>query len=155
MHTPSMAEYVACLERADVQGVADLMLSSATKLARMGADLLICPDNTIHQAFHLVEPHSPREINRIIMDELVEGRFRTESIAYLHGAIRNLATQGCDAVALACTELPLVLDDGTALLPTLDSTRLLAREAVTRASQAGSKDHGSRSRQMGAGGVGA
>ena len=60
IHTPSMAEYVACLDRDDLQGVADLMLASAGKLATAGADFLICPDNTIHQAFHLVEPHSPR-----------------------------------------------------------------------------------------------
>ena len=36
------------------------MLSSADKLAKAGADFLICPDNTIHQAFGLVEQRSPR-----------------------------------------------------------------------------------------------
>src|SRR6478752_3692633 len=60
MHTPSLAEYVRCLEAGDRQGVADLMLASARKLAAAGADILICPDNTIHQAWELVEPHSPR-----------------------------------------------------------------------------------------------
>ena len=59
MHTPSLAEYIAYLERGDMQGVADLMLASADKLARIGADFLICPDNTIHQALPLVEPRSP------------------------------------------------------------------------------------------------
>lgn len=154
----------------------------------MGADLLICPDNTIHQAFHLVEPRSPRpwihiarvaadeaaargfkkvgitgtrwlvrssvypnalaargleyvrpasdeclEISRIIMDELVRGRERPESVAYLQRTIENLAGAGCDAVVLECTEIPLVIHDGNSALPTLDSTRLLAKAAVARA----------------------
>ena len=59
MHTPSLAEYVACLERNDWSGVGELMLASAGKLAEIGADFLICPDNTIHQALPYVEPCSP------------------------------------------------------------------------------------------------
>ena len=59
MHSPPLNEYVTCLERGDLQGVAALMLASANKLAQMGADFLIGPDNTIHQAMHLVTPHSP------------------------------------------------------------------------------------------------
>jgi aspartate racemase len=53
MHTHSFADYVKCLDREDWRGVADLMLSSADELARIGADFLICPDNTIHQALSL------------------------------------------------------------------------------------------------------
>ena len=49
-----------CIDRDDWAGVAELMLSSAEKLAKAGADFLICPDNTIHQAFDLVEHRSPR-----------------------------------------------------------------------------------------------
>jgi aspartate racemase len=59
MHTPSFADYVKCLDGNDWQGVADLMLSSADKLASIGADFLICPDNTLHQALPFVEPRSP------------------------------------------------------------------------------------------------
>ena len=59
MHTPSLAEYVACLDRGDLQGVGELMLASARKLAASGADFLICPDNTIHQALPLIEARSP------------------------------------------------------------------------------------------------
>jgi aspartate racemase len=59
MHTPSLAQYVACLERDDWAGVGELMLASAAKLAQAGADFLICPDNTIHQALGHVEPRSP------------------------------------------------------------------------------------------------
>jgi aspartate racemase len=36
-------------------------------------------------------------------------------------------------VILGCTELPLILNDGNSPLPTLDSTRLLARAALQRA----------------------
>jgi aspartate racemase len=59
MHTPSLSLYVECLKRGDRQGVADLVLTSAHKLAGAGADFLICPDNTIHDAIGLVLPHSP------------------------------------------------------------------------------------------------
>ncbi|HEX7390907.1 MAG TPA: aspartate/glutamate racemase family protein, partial [Acidiphilium sp.] len=59
MHTPPFDSYVACLDRGDWDGVAELMLESANKLAKAGADFLICPDNTIHQAFDRVEPRSP------------------------------------------------------------------------------------------------
>ncbi|HUH84332.1 MAG TPA: aspartate/glutamate racemase family protein [Stellaceae bacterium] len=60
MHTPSFAAYVACLESGDWQGVGELMLASAKKLAASGADFLICPDNTIHQALPAIEGRSPR-----------------------------------------------------------------------------------------------
>lgn len=73
------------------------------------------------------------EVSRIIMDELVCGIFRPESVAFLQSVIGRLAADGCDAVVLGCTELPLVLDDGNSSLPTLDSTRLLARAALRRA----------------------
>ena len=60
LHSQSLADYVACIERDDWAGVARLMLDSAHKLAAIGAELLICPDNTIHQAMPHVLPHSPR-----------------------------------------------------------------------------------------------
>jgi aspartate racemase len=60
MHSHSLSEYVDCLDRGDLQGLGELMLSSANKLASIRADFLICPDNTIHQAFSYVEPRSPR-----------------------------------------------------------------------------------------------
>src|SRR3984957_16944339 len=59
IHTPSFAQYMQCIERGDWQGVGDLMLYSAEKLSQIGADFLICPDNTIHQAFSYVAPRSP------------------------------------------------------------------------------------------------
>lgn len=188
MHTHSLADYVACLERDDQAGVAALMLASAEKLAAIGADFLICPDNTIHAALPHVLLRSPLpwlhiaevvaneaaargfrrigitgtrwlvesevypesfahrglqylrpnaaerdETNRIIMDELVRGIFRPESTAYFQQVIARMKDDGCDAVVLACTEIPLIIGDANSTLPTLDSTRLLARAALQRA----------------------
>ena len=59
MHTLSLADYMTCIRRDDWQRVAQLMLLSANKLANVGVDFLICPDNTIHQALPYVEPRSP------------------------------------------------------------------------------------------------
>src|SRR5262245_8417437 len=56
MHTPSLADYARCLDNDDWQGVGELMLASASKLARMGSDFLICPDNTIHRALPHIAP---------------------------------------------------------------------------------------------------
>ena len=73
------------------------------------------------------------EINRIIFDELVCGMFKTEGIAYHQHVISHLKDKGCDAVVLGCTEIPLIMNDANSPLPTLDSTRLLARAALKRA----------------------
>ena len=187
MHTPSLADYTACLDAGDLEGVATLMLASAETLAKTGADFLICPDNTIHQAFDKVAPRSPLpwlhiaevvadeavrrgdrrlgltgtrwlvdsevypeklsarglefqrpsdaerdEIDRIIMEELVYGQFKPEAVAYFQAVMGLMKQDGCDAVILGCTEIPLIMDDGNAPLPTLDSTRLLARAALRR-----------------------
>ncbi|HET9567225.1 MAG TPA: hypothetical protein VFP16_02605, partial [Vicinamibacterales bacterium] len=59
MHTHSLASYMECVNRGGWTGVGELMLSSARKLEAAGADFLICPDNTIHQALPHVEPRSP------------------------------------------------------------------------------------------------
>ncbi len=191
MHTPSLAEYVECLERNDWQGVCELMLASANKLASVGADFLICPDNTIHQALPLIASRSPLpwlhiaevvaaeaaargcrrvgltgtrwlvdsdtypeklaergigyvrpsdaerdEINRIIMEELVNGVFTPQAIAVFQRVIGGMKQAGCDGVVLGCTEIPLIISDANSPLPTFDSTRLLAKAALRRAAQA-------------------
>lgn len=188
MHTHSLADYVACLDRGDWAGVGQLMLASVRKLAAGGADFVICPDNTIHQALPHIEGLSPlpwlhiadsvaaeagrrgyrrvgltgtkwlvesdvypprlasrgietlcptpdeREaINRIIMDELVQGIFKPEAVTTFQQVIDRLRMDGCDAVVLGCTEIPLIMNDANSSLPTLDSTRLLARAALRRA----------------------
>ena len=188
MHTHSLADYMERIYRGDWEGVASLMLSSAEKLAAIGADFLICPDNTIHQAMGWVLPKSPLpwihiaeavaeeavrrdfrrlgltgtrwlvdsevypenlaarglefvrstseerdEINRIIMDELVYGVFKPESVLSFRRVIERMKREGCDAVVLGCTEIPLIIDGLNSPLPVLDSTRLLARAALRRA----------------------
>jgi aspartate racemase len=77
------------------------------------------------------------ECNRIIMEELVYGRFDPAGVAFFRKAIDHLQAAGCDAVILGCTEIPLIIDDSNSALPTLDSTRLLARAALRRASNPG------------------
>lgn len=68
-------------------------------------------------------------INKVIFDELVNGDFTASSReAYVH-IIGKLMARGCDAVALVCTEIPLLVTPDVSPLPTLDSTRLLARAA--------------------------
>jgi aspartate racemase len=188
MHTHSLAQYLKYIEPGDWQGVAELMLSSADKLAKTGADFLICPDNTIHQAMRDVVPRSPlpwlhiaevvaeeavargyrspgltgtrwllesevyperlvargleyvrpsaperERINRIILDELVYGIFKPEQVVYFQQVIGRLKESGSDCVVLGCTEIPLIMNDSNSPLPTLDSTRLLARAALRRA----------------------
>jgi aspartate racemase len=190
MHTHSLAQYMKCMQAADWPGVAELMMSSAEKLARAGADFLICPDNTIHQAFDLVAHRAPRpwlhiaqevareaqrchyrrlgvlgtrylmegpvyaetlkaaglgcsipgpqqreKVNQIIFDELVNAQLLPRSLTYLTELIRALADEGCDAVVLGCTEIPLLVTPDSSPLPTLDSTRLLARAALRKAVQ--------------------
>lgn len=191
LHSYSLADYMEPIERGDWRAVSEIMLSSANKLAASGAEFLICPDNTIHQAMMYVTERSPlpwlhiakvvaeeaakrgyhrvaltgtrwlvesgvypeqltareieycrpkaeerAEINRIIMDELVYGVFKPESVAYFQQVIARMKDEGSDAVVLGCTEIPLILNDENSPLPTLDSTRLLARAALKRAVKA-------------------
>lgn len=188
LHSHSLAEYMKCIRLNDWAGVAQLMMSSAEKLARAGADFLICPDNTIHQAFDFVEHRSPRpwlhiarevaeeaqrenykrvavlgtkylmqgpvyvevfkragieyripkekereHIDRTIFDELVNGQFLPSSLAYFVEVTRAMKAEGCDAVVLGCTEIPLLVAPESSPLPILDSTRLLARAALKKA----------------------
>jgi aspartate racemase len=72
-------------------------------------------------------------VDRVIFGELVHGIFTEASRREYQRVIARLAERGCDAVALACTEIPLLVRDDDSPLPTLDSTRLLARAALRRA----------------------
>ena len=188
MHGHNFADYVKCIDAKDWAGVAELMLSSSEKLAKAGADFLIAPVNTVHEAFDLVAHRSPRpwlhiavevaneakhhgykrlgvlgtrslmdgpvyretltaagiehhvpgpeqreRMHRYIFDELVHGNFQPRTQAYFTEVIRSLKDEGCDAVALACTEIPLLLTQEQSVLPMLDSTRILARAALKKA----------------------
>lgn len=73
--------------------------------------------------------HDRRIVDDIIFAELVDGVFSDASRDAYIRIIRELGTRGCDAVALVCTEIPLLVPPEASPLPTLDSTRLLARAA--------------------------
>lgn len=72
-------------------------------------------------------------INEIIFKELVNGIFTESSRLYLNKVAGKLRDHGCDAIVLGCTELPLIVRSDDTPLPTLDSTRLLARAALRKA----------------------
>jgi aspartate racemase len=167
---------------------AALLLDSADKLQRAGAELLICPDNTAHSALDLIRDRSPlpwlhiaeevarvaaergyrrllvlgtkylmegptyptklrargieceipaaedrERINALIFDELVYGRFEAPARSYLQGVIAAGERRGLDAAVLGCTEIPLLVRAEDSALPTLDSTRILARAALREA----------------------
>src|SRR5215471_2074151 len=84
VHTFSLADYMACIYRGDWAGVGELMLRSAYKLKAVGADFLICPDNTIHQALPQVVQRSPLpwlHIAEEVAREAVARGFRRLAIA--------------------------------------------------------------------------
>lgn len=191
MHAFSFSSYMTRIERSDWDGVAELLSASAEKLAKVGADFAICPDNTVHIAFGKVMEKSPlpwlhiaeevakeakqrgfgklailgtrflmeseiypsklrvygiewdvpeagqREVvNKIIFDELVYGIIKPNSGEKLANIIQCLAErEGCDAVILGCTELPLILSGENSPIPALDSTRILARAAIKKATE--------------------
>jgi aspartate racemase len=185
MHTPPLADYMQHIWNGNWEGVAELMLNSAKIVANAGAEVGICPDNTIHQAYDLMISKSPipflhiaeivgeeakqqkfkhlgvlgtkylmnspvypdalkkfritseipvvadqEKIDKIIFEELVNGVFLEESRNLFKKIIQKLAKNGCDAIVLGCTEIPLLVDPNDCPLPTLDSTRLLARAAI-------------------------
>jgi aspartate racemase len=79
LHCHSLGEYMKCIYRDDWRGVGELMLSSANKLAKIGADFLICPDNTIHQALPYIEQQLPLKwlhIAEVVAAEAVGRQFR-------------------------------------------------------------------------------
>jgi aspartate racemase len=69
------------------------------------------------------------------MEELVCGVFKPEAVVTFQRIMGRMKDEGCDAVVLGCTEIPLIMNDANSPLPTLDSTRLLARMALRRALQ--------------------
>ncbi|HSE98779.1 MAG TPA: amino acid racemase [Blastocatellia bacterium] len=59
MHSFPLADYMRFVSRLDWEGAAGLLLKSAEKVARAGADFAICPANTAHEAFRFMRPRSP------------------------------------------------------------------------------------------------
>lgn len=185
LHNHPLGDYMEFIESGNWEGVADIMLSSGEKLKATGADFLISPDNTIHQAFSLVLKKTPlpwlhigeevakeaaknkfrkllvlgtkflmegpvypevlskqgieylipekeqrEKINEIIFRELVYGIIKNDSKKFFLGLINEYRMEGCDAVILGCTEIPLIVLPEESSLPVLDSTRILSRAAL-------------------------
>jgi len=80
-------------------------------------------------AAELPSPEDLAVVNQIIFEELVNGVFTPAARFEYLRIIEELASRGCDAVALVCTEIPLLVTPDVSPLPTLDSTRLLAKAA--------------------------
>ena len=188
MHTFPLADYMRHIDAGDWDTVGELLLCSVAKLQKTGVELLICPDNTVHQAVDLVRERSPlpwlhiaeevaavaaerafkrvlvlgtrylmespvypaklaprgieheippredrERINVLTFDELVYGQFKESTRSYFKNVITDGQRRGCDAVALGCTEFPLLLSEVDSPLPTLDSTRILARAVLREA----------------------
>jgi aspartate racemase len=200
MDSIPLARWMPAFERGDRDAVAGLMLESTRLLAAAGADFAICPDNSSHLAWPVLEPASPIPrlhiarvvgdearragfrsvgvlgtrctmegpiyhdalgtsgidvvvpdaddaalVDRIIFEELVPGIVSAASRRAYQRVIDTLRERGCDAVALACTEIPLLIGPHDSSLPTLDSTRLLAAAALDKALTAdGSRRRASR-----------
>jgi aspartate racemase len=188
IHNHPLKLYKEAFDRNDWHRVGGLLLDSAERLKRAGANFVLCPANTPHQGLDLVRDQSPlpwlhiveavadeaarcgykklgitgtkylmdgpvypaklkaRGIEavvppleqRIAMDnnifaELVYFNFLPETKKFYHDVFRDLASEGCDAIVMACTEIPLLMGDEKAALPLLDSTVLQARAALRAA----------------------
>jgi aspartate racemase len=188
----AMGEWMPAFNRGDYAAVAEFMLRETEIVAKAGAQLAICPDNSAHLAFKHVAARSPipwlhiaeevakaaaragfqhaallgtrftmrgpvypemfekhalristpaeadqKIVDDIIFDELVNGIFSESSRLRYNEVIERMRTRGCDSVILGCTEIPLLVRADDCPLPSLDSTRLLARAAVDAALQSG------------------
>lgn len=188
MHNYPLADYVRFIKAARWEEVGAMLLSSAAKLQKSGAEFLICPVNTVHQALDLIRAASPlpwlhiaeevgdvamqrgfrrvlvlgtkplmegpvypsklkargietdipppnrrTQIDSFIFEELLRGEFKESTRSVFREIIAEGKRQGNDAVILGCTEIPLLIDDRDSSLPTLDSTRILARAAIREA----------------------
>lgn len=183
----SLKTYVDLFEAQKWDDVAELLLTSSKKLASIGAEFIICPDNTVHEAYDRVAPNSPipwlslleevgieakrrghekvgilgteyimtsslyqnklidagieveipneknrKMISKIVYNELANGLFTERSRVYFDEVVKKFKDNDADGVVLGCSEISLLIDKEECPLPTLDSTRILARVAFKR-----------------------
>lgn len=186
MHTFSLGTYLEFIEAGRWPEVANLLSQSSEKLARAGAEFIVCPNNTLHRMFDAVRSPIPwlhiadvvateafkqgsrrvgllgtrsvtegsvyrKKLERVgidlelpsafdqarihaeILTEMIRGHLSDSSRCNLYMVIRKMKEQGCDAVILGCTELPLFVIEEQSVLPLLDSTSLLAQAAIRHA----------------------
>jgi aspartate racemase len=120
--------------------IADAVAARAAELGATRPALLgtrwLCDSDVYPASWPRPRADEKAAVSSIIMDELVRGVIDPRSVARVHEIIaRMVRDDGCDAVALCCTELPLIVHETHAPVPILDSTRLLARAALARASR--------------------
>jgi len=77
------------------------------------------------------ELEARRQVHKYIVEELIYGEVLPGTRKYFQNLIAQFAEASCDAVVLGCTEIPLLIAPQDSGLPTLDSTRLLARAALS------------------------
>lgn len=172
-------------ESGDHEAIRAILAGSAERLAMIGAEFFVCPDNTAHLALEVAGPplaipglhiaevvaqraaesgyrqvavlgtkwtmeselypqamaahglrtwipaaHDRELIQATTFTELVHGRFTAPARQLFTGIIESSREQGCDAVALVCTEFPLLVTPDVSPLPVLNSTALLAEAAL-------------------------
>ena len=85
-----------------------------------------------------IVPDEPvrEQLNTAIFDELCQAIFNAETTQRFVDAIEDLKARGAECVILGCTEIPLIVTETNSPLPVIDSTRLLAKYAVTEAMSA-------------------
>ncbi|MEC3885146.1 amino acid racemase [Halobacillus sp. HZG1] len=81
----------------------------------------------------LVEPNEVEKgtIDTIISDELLIGRLNERATKIILSIINRLKNKGSEKVILACTELPLLINNFNSPLPCIDTTELLAQKALS------------------------
>jgi aspartate/glutamate racemase len=110
MHAHPFLDYMRHVGSNDWMRVADLMLSSAEKLAPAGACFLIAPCNSIHHAFERAKSCS--------------------SLPRLRIVICSMQNEGCEGAAICYTELARLFRETPTRLRLLDSIRILATTAL-------------------------
>lgn len=125
----AMGHSMPAWDAGDLPPITSVLATSVRRLHAAGGRLLGHAFRRVGIDSMVPELHERVLVNDIIFGELVEGVFTEESRRAYVDVIGGLQRRGCDAVALVCTEIPLLVDDGVSPLPTLDSTRLLAHAA--------------------------
>ena len=144
MHTAAaQAEKAAgrpLLHIADPLGAA-IRKSGVTRVGLLGSQFTMTRDDILRgrlAAQYDIDVIVPagddaRETDRVIYEELIRGQFRDTSRAAYRAIMARLVEQGAQAIVLGCTEIPLLVKDGDASVPTFDTTTLHAMAAVDMA----------------------
>ncbi len=142
-----VAEQVALSTTVPLLHIADAVASEAsrrgfTRLGLMGTRWVM-EENFYRErlALHGIDVVVPDEpdrtiLDRVIFDELTQGRVEDRSRAAYRAVIARLAARGADAALLACTEIDLLIGPDDSQLPLLDSTAAHAAHAVEVAIEA-------------------